>query len=165
MMQSVSNNLKKKIFCDRDAIAKAFEAFDKDGGGSLSYAEFRDGLKSLNLPITISQAKKLFSEFDKSGEGELSTKAFAADVLGVAARSSRGTPCPSFRSRMGSMPSSALSRRSRSTAKGGAPRMPPEFMPPRSKSTLDGRMTRRLLDPLPSARVSALASSRASHTF
>lgn len=178
MIQSVSNNLKKRIFSDREAIAKAFEAFDKDRGGSLSYAEFRDGLNTLGLPITRPQAKKLFAEFDKHGDGEISTSAFAADVLGVAAANRRSTPCPSYRSvprsqsarLLAPIPGSVHSSR-RKASQGGAPRMPPEFMPSRSKSSLDGRMTRRLLDPISSARMpsarmpSARMSSRGMRTL
>merc|ERR1719231_37629 len=161
MMQSVSNNLKKKIFCDRDAILKAFEAFDKDRGGSLSYAEFRDGLKTLGLPITTSQAKKLFAEFDKYNRGELLTESFAADVLGVkpgggsTARSGRSSVRLPSPQKLAPVPGTAASlRKSRQKTQGGGPRMPAEFMPARSKSQLDGRMTRRHhLEPITSRSV------------
>lgn len=160
MMQSVANNLKAKIFTDKNAVRKAFEAFDKDGGGTLSYAEFRDGLKTLGLPITTSQAKQLFKEFDKQNIGELQTDHFASDVLGVNADDllstcrSLGSTHRSMRSpsRLAPVPGTANSlRKAKSRSQGGAPRMPAEFLPGRSKSSLDGRMTRRsALDPITS---------------
>jgi len=153
MMQSVGNNLKKRVFSDRDAIMKGFQAFDKDGGGSLSFPEFRDGLKTLGLPITGAQAKKLFTEFDKGGQGEISTEGFASDVLGVrlgqsfspcvsSHKSSKRTPLPQLP--QFTVPAAQnQSRKGKHKSQGGAPRMPTEFMPGRSKTSLDGRISRR----------------------
>jgi len=182
LMQSVSNSLKQKIFANKAAIAKAFAAFDADGGGSLSYAEFRDGLKALGLPITTKQAKQLFREFDKQRKGELETQTFAADVLGVAGSqansvraasrarsvvSSRSMPAgyasivPTPRVANPLAPTPGASNQLRKASRGsqgGGPRMPAEFMPghvtSRSRSALDGRMSRRPshLDPIASHR-------------
>jgi len=83
IVQAVASNVKQKVFTDKAVIAKNFEAFDRDHGGSLSFPEFLEGLKTLGLPITKPQAKKLFSEFEVDENGEVSTDAFAAAVLGV----------------------------------------------------------------------------------
>ena len=179
LMQSVGGALKQKLFASKSAIRKAFEAFDKDGGGSLSYAEFRDGLKALGLPITMSQTKKLFKEFDKSGGGELQTHRFASDVLGVkndgseSGRSLLSSRVPSIAATprhlapLAPTPGAAAQlKKSRRSTQGGGPRMPAEFraganLPDhaggrtaRSRSVLDGRMTRRpsQLTPMPSTR-------------
>jgi len=152
IMQCTGNAIKNKLFTNPEAIAKGFEIFDKDRGGSLSFAEFREGISKLGLPITTSQINRLFKEFDKKGEGEISTADFASQVLGAAkatirqqtAGSHARNPLPPLISHRVPTFDVAQSSRCGTAKNGGAPRMPPEFMPSRSKSELDGRITRNL---------------------
>ena len=63
----------KKLDIPEDKIAEykeAFDMFDKDGGGTISYNEIVKIMKNFGYPISKSEAQKMISEIDDNGDGE-----------------------------------------------------------------------------------------------
>jgi len=59
------------------------QVFDRDGGGDITFMEFRDGLKAMGLPITPQQIRQLYEDSAKTagaGDGNLTIEDFAASL-------------------------------------------------------------------------------------
>ena len=83
VQQNVGAVFKEKMFHNKAGVKKAFEAFDRDGSGMLSFKEFCDGVKALGLPISKKHLKRLFAEMDEDGGGNLTIDELAEQVLHV----------------------------------------------------------------------------------
>ena len=57
-------------------LKKKFKRFDGNGDGNLSFEEFRDLLKSLEVDITYQGAEMLFVSLDRDFNGDLSFEEF-----------------------------------------------------------------------------------------
>ena len=62
------------------AAKRAFKVFDRDGGGDITYMEFRDGIKNLGLPIQEDQVKQLYLETASELENNLTIEDFATSM-------------------------------------------------------------------------------------
>ena len=64
-----------------DTIAQAFAKFDLDGSGTLDPDEFRRGILSLGVGLTVGQIEKLRDVIDDDGDGEISFDEFVTRFL------------------------------------------------------------------------------------
>lgn len=83
LRESVADSVKARLVANTSAIERAFRRFDVDGGGTISYIEFRDGIKTLGIPILRSQIRDLWKNFEKDAAGNIQTSDFAQAVLGL----------------------------------------------------------------------------------
>lgn len=117
----LTGGMKETLFDTKGTRDRVFQIFDRDGGGSISLAEFRDGIEKMGLPVNKKQVEQLFHQFDSGQSGSLNMVSFTKDLLGMAGQK-------------------AVTPKSMPTSRGGAPRMPKEFMmkeAPRPKTSLD----------------------------
>jgi len=68
--------------------------FDKDAGGEISEAEFREGFHSLKLPVKKHQVQELFRGYDTNSSGCISTHEFAQTSLGIEKEASECAATP-----------------------------------------------------------------------
>ena len=61
----MAEQVKKHLTRDAPSIQRVFRRFDQDGGGSISYLEFRDGVRSLGIPLQHSQIRAMWKGFTK----------------------------------------------------------------------------------------------------
>ncbi len=52
-------------------LVDLFTSLDTDGSKSLSRDEFKDGLKSVNIPMSSMMLDKLLNKLDADGDGEV----------------------------------------------------------------------------------------------
>jgi len=83
VVEKVGIGIKRHLQGEQTAIDRVFSTFDKDHAGEMRFAEFVDGVKSMGLPISRAQMKKMFKEFDKDVSGCLDVHEFARDVMGI----------------------------------------------------------------------------------
>ena len=78
----VGEGVKSAVYDSREGAERGFAVFDKDGGGDITFLEFRDGIASLGLPIQPKQVSQLYAEMMKSRneEGKLTLEDFAASL-------------------------------------------------------------------------------------
>ena len=57
-------------------VASMFEAMDADGSGGLDYAEFKEGLKALDIALGPKQMASLLEALDADGDGEITIREF-----------------------------------------------------------------------------------------
>merc|ERR1712070_642902 len=114
ILNKFQESLKEKLVGSKACRDKVFTIFDKDGGGSISIAEFRRGVHEMGLPVNKKQVEQLFRQFDTGQTGTLDMLTFTRDLMGM---SSMKASTPK------AMP----------TSRGGAPQMPKEFRTPSSR--------------------------------
>jgi len=134
LMNRVAKQIKKRIYKDPPAVARAFEMFDRDHQGEVDPDEFREGIKALGVPATKTQIKKMFEEWDADGGGTLDMAEMSAVVLGTTQPledQSSASPTPKKRT----PPAAPRPRSAASRSRGGAPRMPQEFMQVKSRKS------------------------------
>jgi len=142
LRERISEAIKGKIYRNPTAVKKAFVMFDKDFGGSVSWPEFRDGFKALNLPANKTQVKTLFDDFRPDSDGEIGTKSFSRQLLGIddgsqQSGSRMATPMRS-KSQMGGGMVPPLSMQQRAASRGMTPHLHPQGgMPTRPHSSME----------------------------
>jgi len=77
----LSTVMKRRLCQSHKAKARAFNLFDRDRGGSCSFGEFRDGVKSIGIPVTNAQVRKLWKQFQLNPDDTISYEAFFKMVL------------------------------------------------------------------------------------
>ena len=60
--------------------SRAFAALDKDGDGSISHDEFRDGLQRLGVSLPVNQIEALIQTFDQDLDGEIDYDEFVREI-------------------------------------------------------------------------------------
>ena len=90
--EAVSLGLKELMYNNPKAVKKAFEAFDADNQGQISFLEFRDGMSKIGVPINKKQLRRMFDDFDVAGNGILSVEEFKRAILGSAEDIIKNTP-------------------------------------------------------------------------
>ena len=63
--------------------AQVFREIDKDDTGELSYEEFEDALKLLNVQLSMAQMEGVIQSLDQDGDGSISVKEFIDGVFGA----------------------------------------------------------------------------------
>lgn len=63
--------------------AQVFREIDTDDSGELSYEEFEDALKLLNVKLSIAQLDGVIQSLDQDGDGGISVKEFVDGVFGA----------------------------------------------------------------------------------
>jgi len=119
IMQSASDGLKSSFFKSKMNRDRVFEIFDKDGGGSISLREFSDGISRMGLPVNKTQVEQLFQQFDQGKSGQLNMVKFTKDLMGMGSQKTSRSRMP--------------------TSRGGAPKMPKEFMDAPRPKTMQSR--------------------------
>jgi len=76
----VGEGVKESIFNSMESAKRGFSLFDRDGGGDVSYMEFRDGMKNLGLPLQPDQIKQLFLDAAKDIDTNLTIEDFATSL-------------------------------------------------------------------------------------
>jgi Ca2+-binding EF-hand superfamily protein/CRP-like cAMP-binding protein len=71
-------DIRKRLLAEytSDGIAAAFAKFDLDGSGTLDREEFRRGIQSLGVGISIGQIERLRQQIDVDGDGDISFHEF-----------------------------------------------------------------------------------------
>jgi len=115
VLNKFQEGLKATLLGNPSTRDKAFTVFDKDGGGSISIAEFREGIERMGLPVNKKQVDQLFKQFDAGNVGALDMMSFTRDLMGM-----DGQKAPS-------------SAKTKSSSRGGAPCMPKEFRVPTAR--------------------------------
>eukprot|EP01050_Picozoa_sp_SAG11_P025106 SAG11_NODE_5560_length_1525_cov_2.044881_2_plen_281_part_01 len=62
------------------SLRDAFNAFDDSGDGLISTAEFRRGLDSLRMGLTLREVEDLIRHFDTDGDGRISFREFRREL-------------------------------------------------------------------------------------
>ena len=79
--EQLSAVMKKRLCLTKKEKSRAFNLFDRDRGGTCSFAEFRDGVKGLGIPVTNAQVRKLWKQFKLNPDDTISFEAFFDMVL------------------------------------------------------------------------------------
>lgn len=126
IVEQMSDNVKKELFNSPTAQKKLLGIFDKDGGGTVSLAEFQRGVHALNLPVDRKQVAQLFKQFENAqqGKGEISVMNFTKSLFGMSTHRSIKSS------------SSHGSGRPLPTSRGGSPCMPKEFRENRPRTSM-----------------------------
>ena len=66
---------------DSTSISQLFAKFDFDGNGTLDENEFRRGIQSLGVGISVGEIEKLREMIDEDGDGEISLHEFVTRFL------------------------------------------------------------------------------------
>ena len=69
-----------KLFNKFDKVQKAFRLYDEDHSGELSYDEFRNMIKSMNVGMTNEHIVALIQRYDPDGDGSISYDEFCKMV-------------------------------------------------------------------------------------
>ncbi|CAH1773308.1 unnamed protein product [Owenia fusiformis] len=70
-VREAMESLHKYIIEKGLTVAELFSTFDEDGSMSVTYEEFKEGLKMARIPLTALQVEYLIKELDKDGDGEI----------------------------------------------------------------------------------------------
>jgi Ca2+-binding EF-hand superfamily protein len=70
----------EKLFNKFDRVTKAFRLYDEDKSGELSYDEFRNMIKSMNVGLTNDHVVALIKRYDPDGDGSISYDEFCKMV-------------------------------------------------------------------------------------
>ena len=65
----------EQIRVDSD-VRKAFESFDVDGDGHISYSELKEALTALGFTVSNQQTQAVLAKFDGDGNSELEVTEF-----------------------------------------------------------------------------------------
>lgn len=73
-------NLEEKVFAGPVKIFQVFKAFDKDGDGFVSYADFEDHLNQLQIPASKKEVAAILKHLDKENKGFLDFRTFSTGI-------------------------------------------------------------------------------------
>ena len=65
-----------------EEIREAFNLFDADGSGAISYRELKAAMKALNIVVPKDELKKMVLEVDADGSGEIEFEEFLTMMTG-----------------------------------------------------------------------------------
>lgn len=75
---NMSKEVQDIIRKNKSSLRKIFYTFDEDGDGSISAAELRHGLNSLNLDVSAAQVKEMIEVLDANRDGSIDWNEFQA---------------------------------------------------------------------------------------
>merc|ERR1719313_1827825 len=133
IVETVSDQVKKQLFNSPGGRNKLLSIFGKQGGNTVSEAEFKSGVKALNLPLDRKQINHLFKQFERAQEskGEISVMNFTKNLFGMATHRSSASSHKSL-----DMARQGSDSRPLPTSRGGSPCMPKEFRSSRPRTSL-----------------------------
>jgi len=73
----LAEGIRAAMLSKKEAQRRAFQVFDTDGGGEVSYMEFRDGFHRLGLPAAPEQIKAIYDECSGKGGKSVTLEQFA----------------------------------------------------------------------------------------
>ena len=74
--EEVVDGLKRKFREHNVKLDQAFLAFDENNDGEISAAEFREGLRAMNMSLSSREVEDLIRHFDADGDGRISLNEF-----------------------------------------------------------------------------------------
>lgn len=82
IMQGLRRRMQQKGLTSLTNLEKFYRGLDKDGNGSLSFAEFRDGLLEQDILRSEAECAAIFGVFDEDLSGSMDYREFLAVVKG-----------------------------------------------------------------------------------